>query len=45
MPHPGFILFLVSGLVPYLDNSSKLAAVKSIDIVTGYGKTRMVSSF
>jgi pentatricopeptide repeat protein len=30
-------------LVPYLGNSSKLAAVKSIDIVTGYGKTRMVS--
>jgi len=28
-------------LVPYLGNSSKLAAVKSIDIVTGYGKTRM----
>jgi len=28
-------------LVPYLVNSSKLAAVKSIDIVTGYGKTRM----
>ena len=28
-------------LVPYLMNTSKLAAVKSIDIVTGYGKTRM----
>lgn len=28
-------------LVPYLCNSPKLAAVKSIDIVTGYGKTRM----
>jgi hypothetical protein len=28
-------------LVPYLVSSSKLAAVKSIDIVTGYGKTRM----
>eukprot|EP00541_Cyclophora_tenuis_P016329 CAMPEP_0116552880 /NCGR_PEP_ID=MMETSP0397-20121206/6731_1 /TAXON_ID=216820 /ORGANISM="Cyclophora tenuis, Strain ECT3854" /LENGTH=581 /DNA_ID=CAMNT_0004077877 /DNA_START=184 /DNA_END=1929 /DNA_ORIENTATION=- len=28
-------------LVPYLVNTSKLAAVKSIDIVTGYGKTRM----
>eukprot|EP00957_Ditylum_brightwellii_P131916 10059022-Ditylum_brightwellii.AAC.1 len=28
-------------LVPYLGNSSKLASVKSIDIVTGYGKTRM----
>lgn len=28
-------------LVPYLGSSSKLAAVKSIDIVTGYGKTRM----
>ena len=27
-------------LVPYLVNTSKLAAVKSIDIVTGYGKTR-----
>lgn len=28
-------------LVPYLVNTSKLAAVTSIDIVTGYGKTRM----
>ena len=28
-------------LVPYLMNTSKLAAVTSIDIVTGYGKTRM----
>jgi len=28
-------------LVPYLVNTSKLSAVKSIDIVTGYGKTRM----
>lgn len=28
-------------LVPYLVNTSKLEAVKSIDIVTGYGKTRM----
>jgi len=28
-------------LVPYLVNNSKLAAVKSINIVTGYGKTRM----
>jgi len=28
-------------LVPYLGNHEKLAAVKSIDIVTGYGKTRM----
>ena len=28
-------------LVPYLVNSTKLEAVKSIDIVTGYGKTRM----
>ena len=28
-------------LVPYLVNGSKLAAVKSINIVTGYGKTRM----
>lgn len=27
--------------MPYLVNTSKLAAVKSIDIVTGYGKTRM----
>mmetsp|Transcript_5102 Transcript_5102/g.14675 ORF Transcript_5102/g.14675 Transcript_5102/m.14675 type:complete len:1035 (-) Transcript_5102:490-3594(-) len=30
-----------NALIPYLGNSSKLAAVKSIDIVTGYGKTRM----
>lgn len=28
-------------LVPYLMNSSKLEAVQSISIVTGYGKTRM----
>lgn len=28
-------------LVPYLVNTSHLAEVKSIDIVTGYGKTRM----
>jgi len=28
-------------LVPFLVNGSKLAAVKSINIVTGYGKTRM----
>ncbi|KAL3788903.1 hypothetical protein HJC23_002657 [Cyclotella cryptica] len=27
-------------LVPYLGNSKELATVKSIDIVTGYGKTR-----
>lgn len=27
-------------LVPYLGNSTELASVKSIDIVTGYGKTR-----
>jgi len=27
-------------LVPYLGNSKELASVKSIDIVTGYGKTR-----
>ena len=27
-------------LVPYLGNSKELALVKSIDIVTGYGKTR-----
>lgn len=27
-------------LVPYLGNSQELASVKSIDIVTGYGKTR-----
>ena len=27
-------------LVPYLGDSSELASVKSIDIVTGYGKTR-----
>lgn len=27
-------------LVPYLGNSKELAMVKSIDIVTGYGKTR-----
>lgn len=28
-------------LVPYLGSHEKLSAVKSIDIVTGYGKTRM----
>jgi hypothetical protein len=28
-------------IIPYLSSPSKLAEVKSIDIVTGYGKTRM----
>ena len=29
-------------LVPYISDSDKLAEVKSIDIVTGYGKSRLV---